>query len=86
MCDRIPMINRADGPLRGHGSINRNPAANSVLVEYDGELGYIAGVTGHHIMARPRIDAPMIKLPADCPRETFAKRNVYRRFELSTPH
>jgi len=87
MCDRILMINRGRNVLYGDiPSIKAKYRNNSVLVEYDGELGQIEGVQSsrqvNHALELTLADGvtPQMVLTR------LVQRGVsLRRFELSTP-
>ncbi|MDP2920508.1 MAG: ATP-binding cassette domain-containing protein [Dehalococcoidia bacterium] len=87
ICDRILMINRGQTVLYGElAGIKKKFRNNSVLVEYEGQLSMIPGVTGthkHDHAVELLLDAgttPQMLL------EELVRQGVtINRFELSTP-
>ena len=87
LSDRLLMINRGRTVLYGSlTDIKAKYRNNSVIVEYEGELGTIEGVTGQHKHAR----ATELMLDNKTTPQMLLERLLHKgitinRFELSTP-
>jgi ABC-2 type transport system ATP-binding protein len=87
MCDRILMINKGRTVLYGDiPTIKAKYRNNSVLVEYDGELGDIAGVTGKQTNNKAtELMLDDKTTPQAILERLLQKGVIIKRFELSTP-
>jgi len=87
MCDRILMINKGRMVLYGDiPSIKAKYRNNSVLLEYQGELGEVPGVTGTHLHNHTTELLLDDKTTPQMVLETLVRKGIkITRFELSTP-
>ncbi|MBA7587514.1 hypothetical protein ES708_29544 [subsurface metagenome] len=87
LCDRIMMINKGKNVLYGKlADIKKKFSNNSVLVEYQGELGELKGVVG-----RQKHDKYLELFlsdntsPDDVLKQLVSQGVIINRFEVATP-
>jgi len=87
LCDRILMINHGRSVLYGNlAEIKSRYRSNSVLLEFEGELGEVAGVTGkrtHKGYTELMLDGKTT--PQQVLAHLVSRGIVINRFEIATP-